>query len=51
MLLTKLSHKYDVHGLLEIFLSFVNTHTQKMHGKAVDETVHIHLVTIYHLDK
>ena len=34
MLLTKLSHKYNVLGLMEIFLSFVNTHAQKMHGKS-----------------
>ena len=34
MLLTKLSHKYDVHGLIEIFLSFVYTNTQKMYGKS-----------------
>lgn len=34
MLLTKLRHKYEVHGLIEIFLSFVYTHTQKMYGKS-----------------
>lgn len=34
MLLTKLRHKYEVHGLTEIFLSFVYTHTQKMYGKS-----------------
>ena len=34
MLLTKLRQKYEVHGLIEIFLSFVYTHTQKMYGKS-----------------
>ena len=34
MLLTKLRHKYQVHCLIEIFLSFVYTHTQKMYGKS-----------------
>ena len=34
MPLTKLRHKYEVHCLIEIFLSFVYTHTQKMYGKS-----------------
>ena len=34
MLLTKLRLKFEVHGLIEIFLSFVYTHTQKVYGKS-----------------